>query len=468
MKIRLGYIALVALLTFSSCTDDFLNEPERQDLVSPDVIFSSREAAEAALSGLLRNSRGQYTSTDAGNIGSMLFARSIKGNDLILSPSWFRFDYAHENREPTYRRPTFTWQFPYDIIGKLNSFIESCEQSTALSDNDKNYLNGQAYAFRAFMYFQLSLEFQHTYNLDPNAPAPPIYTSPSQTMEPMSTMKEMYDLILSDLDKAITKGSAERPNASYWNTTSANAVLAQVHQVMGNWQEASNAAKLAYGGNVEAALDANSYKNGFNDFEQSPEWIWSTPQQEDQSAYYWTAPFAFVDQFARGYKSVYINEDFVKEFSDTDVRNLFHLTGSGYKKYVTSKFVFDFSSDVPIIRTAEMILIDAEANYHLGNETEAHNILYTLQKNRDPQAVKSSNSGNDLLEEILLERRKELYCENGVEWFDAKRLQRGITRTGNHRVFVDLAPNDKRFVLKVPQKEIEANDLIDASVNTNR
>jgi hypothetical protein len=29
-------------------------------------------------------------------------------------------------------------------------------------------------------------------------------------------------------------------------------------------------------------------------------------------------------------------------------------------------------------------------------------------------------------------RRKELLV--GVEWFDAKRLRRGITRTGNHRI----------------------------------
>ena len=54
--------------------------------------------------------------------------------------------------------------------------------------------------------------------------------------------------------------------------------------------------------------------------------------------------------------------------------------------------------------------------------------------------------------------------------FDAKRYRKGITRTGNHRVgaAASLTPDDKRFFLKVPQDEIDANDNIDDSVNANR
>ena len=76
-----------------------------------------------------------------------------------------------------------------------------------------------------------------------------------------------------------------------------------------------------------------------------------------------------------------------------------------------------------------------------------------------------------MIEEILVERRKELYAEPpAVEWFDAKRLGRGIPRTGNHRVMgnADLTPNDKRFYLKVPLREIDANDNITNAVNDNR
>ena len=123
---------------------------------------------------------------------------------------------------------------------------------------------------------------------------------------------------------------------------------------------------------------------------------------------------------------------------------------------------------MPIMRLYEMILIEIEAKARMGDEASAASLLYELQKNRDPNAIKSDNKGEDLIEEILLERRKELYGEIGVEWYDAKRLRKGMTRTGNHRILLNLIPDDKRFFLKIPQNEIDANENIDASVNANR
>ena len=117
-----------------------------------------------------------------------------------------------------------------------------------------------------------------------------------------------------------------------------------------------------------------------------------------------------------------------------------------------------------------MILIEAEAKYNNSQETAAHDLLYVLQKNRDVNAVRSTNTGAALLEEILVERRKELYAEIGVEWFDAKRLRRAIVRTGNHRIgtSANLTADSKKFFLKIPQSEIDANEFIDDSVNADR
>lgn len=106
-----------------------------------------------------------------------------------------------------------------------------------------------------------------------------------------------------------------------------------------------------------------------------------------------------------------------------------------------------------------MILIEAEALYH-RDPVAAPDLLYDLQVNRDSNAVQSENSGQDLLEEILLERRKESYAEIGVEWFDAKRLRRGITRDPIHRVVVDLAPDENKFFLNIPESEIDAMMLL--------
>ncbi|MEO7045558.1 MAG: RagB/SusD family nutrient uptake outer membrane protein, partial [Ferruginibacter sp.] len=171
-------------------------------------------------------------------------------------------------------------------------------------------------------------------------------------------------------------------------------------------------------------------------------------------------------------------------FSATDVRNTFYeydVPGTP-DHYATNKFgadskdhqvnllngatvplkEMDFNESQIMMRVGEMYLIEAEARARQG-DADADGILHQLQVNRDPDAVKSGNTGDALIKEILLERRKELYGELGVEFLDAKRLQMPIDRTGsNHESpnnFI-LPANDPRFNLKIPQKEIDSNDSL--------
>ncbi|MEC9194965.1 MAG: RagB/SusD family nutrient uptake outer membrane protein, partial [Bacteroidota bacterium] len=340
-----------------------------------------------------------------------------------------------------------------------------------LSEIEKEGLLGQAFTMRAFYYFQLAMEFQHTYAYDLTLPAPPIYSEPAIEGKGMSTLGELYDFIIADLNAAVQTTPEERTNKSYVNRNVAYAIMARVQLVMGNWQEAANAAAIARQG---YPLNPNQYPMGFDDMNAS-EWIWAMPQRADQTNYFYIAPHAFTDNINDGYGLAFWNKDFVSLFSSSDVRNtFFDLYGLGnsnqYYARASSKFTFDFSSDIPIIRSPEMMLIEIEANARLGKESEASTMLFSLQQNRDPDAVASGNTGNALIEEILIERRKELYGEIGVEWFDAKRLRKGITRTGNHRVgsSANLLPDDKKFFLKIPQKEIDANPNINESINSNR
>lgn len=469
--VKFGLLLVLTVTVMTGCSKEFLEEPAPTQQVDGDVIFGSRAGVEAYLSGIARRARGQFTNVDAAGINSMYFARSVKGNDIIQANNWFGFDYDNDNREPTYRRTTFSWQFPYYVINQVNNLINGVEASTTLSDEDKAELAAQGKALRAFYYFQLSLEFQQAYFLDPSAPAPPIYLEFQQEGKPMSTMQEMYDLILSDLESAVEVLPSTRLGKSYVNDRVAQGILANVHLVMRNWEGAEEAARAAYGGNVNAALAPARYGDGFNDI-SNPEWIWGMPQTGDQSNYYWGAPSVMSDHYSVSYSATYVNVNFAREFDSTDVRNLFvnryNRAADNWGHLVTTKFDFSFDADIVLMRTAEMILIEVEALYWQGNEDEAHDLLYELQVNRDVNAVQSDNSGQALLEEILLERRKELYMEIGVEWYDAKRLGRGITRTSNHRIVKNLEPNDKRFFLKIPQAEIDANDAIDESVNANR
>lgn len=466
------FLFIVLIGFVQSCREEYLNEPAPTDAVAPDVAYGSYQGAKAHIAGILRRTRGQFTATDAGNLGSLYFARENKGNISINNGSWFSFDYENDNREPNYRRTGFTWNFPYYLIGQVNAFIDGVEKSTAISQVEKDELLGQAYTMRAFFYFELSLEFQHTYSYDPSLPAPPIYTEAGALEgKPMSTMQEMYAQITQDLEYALSIGTMSRENKSYFNKAVTHAVAARVYQVMEDWPKAASNARAAYGGNVASALSPSVYKLGFDDMDEGVEWLLADPQTADQSNYYYLAPHGFYTRTESAYNNTFINRNFVALFSPTDVRNTFAQTGvTDYRQWYTTKFKFAFDADLALIRTAEMILIEAEALYH-SNPAAAHALLYSLQVNRDPSKVKSANTGSALLEEILTERKKELYGEIGVEWYDAKRLQRGLPRDAFHRVNLaskPMLPNDKRFFLKIPQAEIDANPNIDASINADR
>ena len=464
-------IFIFAVTTIVGCSEDFLNDPQPTDSVTSAVIFTSRDGADAFISGMLRLLRRQYTSTDSGGLYSMYMARTVKGNDFINN-SWYNFDYENANREPTYRRTVFTWNYSYDIINQANSLINGIEASD-LSEIDKKELIAQGKALRAFFYFQLTMEFNQTYSYDPSAEALPIYLELSLEGKPMSSLQEVYDLIVDDLTYATENLTDSRLGKSYINKAVASGFLARVYQVLGNWPGAEQAAIDAYGGgSVSSVLAPSTYQDGFNDI-SNIEWIWGSPQSDDQSNYYYVAPHVMSDHINGPYNGVYVNNDFVALFTSTDVRytfqNYYGVDVTSFQHYITNKFTFSFDADMPYMRTPEMILVEAEAKYHNGSQELAHDLLYALQSNRDPEAVKSLNTGQALLDEILVERRKELYAEIGVEWFDAKRYRLGIPRTGNQRLMnAGLEPDDKKFFLKIPQAEIDANPNIDDSVNADR
>ncbi|GAA3602674.1 RagB/SusD family nutrient uptake outer membrane protein [Flavivirga amylovorans] len=485
-KLNIKFLLVLVIAFLSSCSKEFLDEPENTAGISEPIVFSDRDIVQAFISGIYARYKGQWdddltddsieggnqSEPDTGGLYAMYFARSLKGNDLIQSPSFFRFDYAHDNRAPTFRRTSFTWTFNYEIINYANVLIKGLKESTDLDDATKREFTAVAKSIRAFHYFQLALEFAPNYNNDRSVTRIPIYTEPA-TAESVgngpSPLSDVYDLILSDLKEAIPDLPEERLGKSYINKSVANGFLARVLLVtQDDWSLASSAARAAYGGTAESAVISTNWGDGFSDLTDQ-DWLWGHFQDgSNESNFFWMAPHVFMDHLSLSFQATYANTNFRDEFSTTDVRRLFsdiYNSSTPYREFITTKFAFTFASDVPLMRKSEMVLIDAEAQYNLNNEPEARDLLFALQKERDPNAVLSTNSGSDLMNEILLERRKELYGELGVEWFDAKRLRMPINRDDVHRVVINVPIDSELFYLSIPQSEIDANPNMDESLN---
>jgi hypothetical protein len=114
--------------------------------------------------------------------------------------------------------------------------------------------------------------------------------------------------------------------------------------------------------------------------------------------------------------------------------------------------------DVPLMRAAEMLLIEAEANAKNAQEASARQALFTLAKQRDPNYVLSTKSGQALIDEIMTHRRVELWGE-GFRFYDLKRLNQPLDRTGaNHNAslvgLTDVPAGDIRWQFLIPQSEL--------------
>ena len=123
--------------------------------------------------------------------------------------------------------------------------------------------------------------------------------------------------------------------------------------------------------------------------------------------------------------------DFIKEYGKRfaslrpeDIKGIYPTNSKGIAFGVHFKFqgLPDGYTSCwpPYMRGAEMLLIEAEAACHNGDNATAVNCLKELMAKRDPNYTIPATSGTALLDEVKLQRRLELWGE-GFNWFDYKR-----------------------------------------------
>lgn len=120
--------------------------------------------------------------------------------------------------------------------------------------------------------------------------------------------------------------------------------------------------------------------------------------------------------------------------------------------------------DVAHMRAGEMYLIEAEALARTGQNGLAQAALYKLAVNRDPKYVLSTNTGEALINEILIQRRAELWGE-GFRFTDLKRLNSALDRTNSNHTnelaqTLSEVAGDPKWQWYIPQSEINANPAI--------
>ena len=121
-----------------------------------------------------------------------------------------------------------------------------------------------------------------------------------------------------------------------------------------------------------------------------------------------------------------------------------------------------------LMRTSEMYLIKAEceARGEGGGATAAQQTLLAIQQRAQASAVLSTNTGEALLDEVLMERRKELAGE-GFRMYDILRLGIPLERPDiigpNWSDVMTLPAYDDKLIWPIPEAELDSNSELTES-----
>jgi hypothetical protein len=472
---------LVIMTLFSTgCKKDYLdlNPPDSQ---TPASIFSTTKNAFAAINGIHRMMYVQWYGTQAlgGYSGNMLFM-DVLGEDFVMTAQangWFITEYrwlGHRNDQSTISR--FSYGFYYTIIGNANVIIANIDNAEG-PEADRKLIKGQAYAYRAWCYFQMIQLFGERYDKTGanDGLGLSIVLNTQTGAVPRSTVAEVYAQINSDIDQAISLlDGIARPAKSHLNVNVAKGIKARIALTQQNWTVAAQMAVEARQG--FALMNNTQYLAGFTDT-NNPEWIWGVDHRDDQPTYFYSF-YAYLGNFSstntRGNPKA-IFAPLYNQITATDIRKQlwdptgtntsFPLVAGGTRyPYMTRKFMLanpgNSNGDLVFMRSSEMYLIEAEALARQGGqEVAARQALFTLAKQRDANYVLSTNSGQALIDEIMFQRRVELWAE-GFRFYDLKRLNLPLNRTGgNHNNTLAQKMQEPAGTLNwqflIPRAEIE-------------
>ena len=515
------FIGCAATLLVTSCAKDQL-ETSPTTAVAGTTMTQSNDAAMIAMNGLYRS---MYTSgwSTTGNthqcfgISAYNLMADVMGDDHIMSKQgsgWFWFD-ARYNVKSRFSSSAWrsydVWYAYFTYIANVNYLI-AMEADLDPADIDKMYVIGQAYAVRAYSYFMLAQTFARTVKGHESDPCVPIYTEPTSAStegHPRATVKEVYDVINSDIAKAVdylqksqntTLGTDDK---SYITYPVALGIQARIALTQEDWATAAQAAEAAIATGkysiqpVEASTFAINQANFINTV-ASKNVMWGATIIADQVGMY-ASLYAHMDFEADLYAgpsraSKQINKDTYDLMGAKDNRRCWWdptNASNGDGGYQQEKFHFSNLStwlgDYVFMRIEEMYLTAAEAECMMGNDAKAQNLLNTLVQTRDASYDCSKKTGTamgkltsdrtgSLREAIIDQRRIDLWGEYG-RIYDIRRLKQGFKRTVEQGWPNDPAillnsvhtedPESYAWVLTIPQAEFDGNENMDAKKDQN-
>ncbi len=356
---------------------------------------------------------------------------------------------------------TYMWANCYSVINKANVAIAGVQQATTggvITASDEAVYEGELRFLRALSHLELVLNFARPYT-DGNGsnPGVPYRTLANNSVanvatsaaQDRGTVADDYTQMLADLDFAETNLPTTRAGlGSFGSATRATkgaaiALKQRIRLYQGNWTAAITEGNKLISGTTTFTSPIGSYvlmptqRAAFpGGTAVTAENIFSVENSSQDNPgvngalanVYGSSAAAPVGIAGRALLAVSPNLYNAAFFTCNDLRRTVMMQPDGglrtayvLKKYTDAVTSTDFA---PIIRYAEVLLNQAEAQARTGNNTMALSLLNAV-RNRSvaaaDQYAAGSLSDNSLVQAILNERRIEFVGE-GFRWGDISRL----------------------------------------------
>lgn len=465
---KLYFLILLSCLC-SGCKKILDKEPQNQ--LSLEETFSTMKGAEAALLGAYST----FFTTPYYNALRMIYPDVMGGNTKYsrLSNNDLLSEYDLASSASDGGMNT-TYTTVYQILTNLNNIIQYAPSIPDGTSTTKNRLIAEATVLRALAHYDLLQLYAQQYNFTSDASHPGIVLAlepivANKTVIQRSTVKVCYEALIQDLTDAIalfktserlfTSGNA----VNYASIDMANALLARVYLNMGDWQNAYAAAGTLINNTSYTLFTNANYVNSWK-LKNTSESIFELAVPTNFSGNSYGNYFDVVN--GGFYLQMAVTDDLINLYTETDVRRKSTFYTSKVTENITYYYSAKYSTSgtnatgIKVIRLSEMYLIRAEAAAELNNLNQANSDLNVIRQRADPFAPALNITNKEtLIENILIERRKELNYE-GFLLFDLARRKQNIVRTDCQALTCDLNYPAARYILPIPEASVVSNPLM--------
>ena len=539
MKQRYSYLfAILASLSlfFGSCSKGYLDTVPKGNF-DENTLTKANGGTETILQGIhgmmYQYEFGQWF----GNGIHSLNTRIDWISDLYINtiPAFYMGIYRWTDHISPYGDMNLkTWDSWSTIIQHCNKVITLSKKESYDTEAHYNTVMAEAYMIRAYAESYLVQCFGKRYvpGGDNSGLGIVVRTEPTLEQKARSTVEETYAQIDKDVENALALFEKVKEAKSLLkaknriNYSTAYGIAARIYLGKQDYVQAEKYATIAINYAEKSGFaklqSGKELLDGFNNSD-AKEWIWAYKHSTDQNPYFsgWGCHYAYNFQVGGKQPQFAINRSYYDRMGEKDVRRnwfiarkmnadgsleplkdlvdrlpedvnyaaAFQLKRNGLPDFEYTGNQIKFRTlygkgssvmDAVFMRLGELYFIKAEAEARNGKEADAIKTLTSVMVTRDEgYQAKAGLAGQELIDEILINKWIDLYYEGGV-FFDQKRIghfpermkaanikylepaesqKYAIRNAGDNALKIATSADDIAWQFAIPYDEIKGNQL---------